>query len=122
MLPSISQGGVIHMFIPLIIFVRLCFVSRRFLVLLKYTFRIFLHFRLFDGFRFQYFQVLVIYLFSRCLNFFFILKFYSFPYLSSYNHPYEHGTFFYAKIHSYILIYILNFCIRIFNSLSFLCN
>ena len=76
-----------------------------FLVLLRYSFFfLFFYLHLLDGVHFQYSQVLVIILFSeRSDFFFFFLYFYSFRHLSFPASHYQHGIFFHAKFHPYIL-------------------
>ena len=66
-------------------------VSRSFLVHLRNSFRIFLfHLRWFDGVYFQYSQVVVIFLFSKCSDCFLIWQIYSFRYLSFSTFHYGH--------------------------------
>ena len=76
--------------------------SRNFLVRLRY-FRNFFHLRLFVSVHFQYSQRLVTFFFSERSDF-------SFRYFSFSTFHYEHGTFFNAKFHSYILI-VYSYCL-----------
>ena len=62
----------------------------------------FFHLGLFDGIRFQYLQVIVIFFFSGRTDSFLIWLFNSFNYLSFSTFHAELGTFFYAKFHFYI--------------------
>ena len=73
--------------------------------------------RLFDGVRFQYSQVLAIFLFSKRSDFFLVWQFYSFCYSSFSPFHYEHGTFFYFKFYFFILAvysYCLYQCLQFF--------
>ena len=99
-----------QMIIPLMKFLLQSLVSRSFLVLLRYSFPIFfLHFILFVGVCFQYSQGLEIFLLSLCCHAFLIWSFYSFCCFSFPIFHYEHGTFFNAKCHSYILT-VYSYC------------
>ena len=68
-----------------------------------FLFSFFLHLHLFDGISFHYFQVHIIFLFSKCSDSFLICQFFSFRFLYFSTFLYEHCTFFYAKFYSYIL-------------------
>ena len=65
--PEYLTRGTAQVFVPLIRFLQCSLVSRSFRVLQRYSFYLFMYFfhlRLFDGFRFQYPQVFVSFLFS----------------------------------------------------------
>ena len=57
----------------------------------------------------QYSQVLVIFLFSKYSDSFLIWQFYSYCYFSFSTFHNEHGIFFYANFHSYILTTLFQF-------------
>ena len=66
--------GTTQVIIPLIKFLLYRLVLISFLVLFRYSFLIlFIHFRFFGGVRFQYYPVIVSFLFSECSDFSFIL-------------------------------------------------
>ena len=88
MVPSILQ---LHALITLMRFLLYCLASSRFLVLPRYTIKIFL--RLFDGVRLHYSTVFVSFLFSERSDFFLIWLSYSFRYLSFSVSHYHHGIF-----------------------------
>ena len=69
----------------------------------------FFHHYWFDGINFQYSQVLVIFLSSKCFDFFLIWLFYLFPCLSFFA-SHQHCTFFYAIFHSFILA-VYSYCL-----------
>ena len=107
----------IQVFIPLMKLLQQSFLSRSFLILLGYSFLFFpFHLLLFDGVSFQYFQILVIFFLFMYSDSLPIWQFYSLLYFSFSMFHYEHGTFFNAKFHSYILaVYSYSF----FQSLRF---
>ena len=62
--PKYPRKGDSHVFIPFIMFLLYSLVSSSFPILLRYSFFIFLfHLRLFDGVRFQYYQIFIRFLF-----------------------------------------------------------
>ena len=70
----------------------------------------FFNLHLFDGVRFLFSQVLVIFLFFERSDSFLTWQFYSFCYLSFSASPYEHDTFFYTEFHSSILT-LYSYCL-----------
>ena len=90
-------------------FLQQSLISGGFLVLLRYSFLIFLS-SLFDGVRFQYCQVLVIFLLSKQSDASLIKQFYSFPCLFSPTFHFQYGTIFNAKSHSYVLA-VYSYCL-----------
>ena len=103
--PKDFSSWTVRVFISLMRFLLYSLVSSSFFVLLRYTFWLdFLHFCLFDGFRFQYSEVLVSFLFSKCSDYFLIWSFYFFrrlPFSAFHN---LHNVFFFLKFHPYIVI------------------
>ena len=106
--PEYLTRGTAQVFISLIRFLLQRLFSRSFLVYLRYTFFSF-NLGLFDGVRFQYFQVLVIFLFSKRSDSFLFCQFYSFCCLSFSASHYKHVTFFYAKFHPLLLLLLPDF-------------
>ena len=111
MVPSIFTRKTTKVFIPLLIifatklsFENLCRSPE---VFFSYFF---FHLHFFDGVHFQYSQVLVIFLLSKCSNAFLIWLFYSFHCLTFPIFHYEYGTFSYVKFHSYILA-VYSYCL-----------
>ena len=112
-----------QVFIPFIKFQLQSLVLSSFLICLMYSFFYFLfHLRLSDGVCFQYYQVLVILLFSKHSDSFLFWQFYSFSYLYFSTLHYNHTTFFYAKFHSIYWLYILTVCIKVSYSFTFFAN
>ena len=118
--PKYLTKGKTYVFIPLMRFLLQSLLSRSFLDHLRYSFLIFFFLlRLLYGVRFQYSQVLVIFLFSKLSDSFLIRLFSFFRHVSFSTSYYEPGIFFYAKFHSYFLLYIFIICLRVSNSFSF---
>ena len=65
--------GFSQVFIPLMRTLLQRFVLRSFIILLRYSFKLFLHIHLLDSVCFQYSQILVVFLFSQHSNTFLIL-------------------------------------------------
>ena len=70
----------------------------------------FFHLHLFDGAHFQYFQVLVVFLFSNRSNISLIWQFNSFHCFSFSTFSFEHGIFSIANFYSYMLV-VYSYCL-----------
>ena len=91
------------LFIPLMRFLLYNLVLSSFLILLRYSFKVFSYlFCLFDRVCIQYSQIFLSLPFSKHSNFFLIWSLYSFHHLSFSASHYQHGTFFNAKLYHYI--------------------
>ena len=88
--------------IPLMRFLLKSLVSRSFLLFFEKVLFFFLHLFLFDGARFQYPPVPVVFLLSKRPKVFLIWLFRSFSWFSYPFFHYHHRTFFNAKFYSYI--------------------
>ena len=101
-----------RLFIPLMRFLLQSMVSRSVHILQRcpLLFLFPLHPRLFDGVSLYYPQILVTFLLSKRSNAFLIWQFYFFRCFSFSHFFYEHGTFFNAKFHSYILV-VYSYCL-----------
>ena len=94
-------------------------VSKRFLVLLGYSFLFSFHHCTFNGVHFENSHVFGGSHFFEHSNFDLIWLFYSFRHMLFSAFHYQHRTFFYTKLP---MLYILTTCIRVSNSSSFLAN
>ena len=66
---------------------------------------------IYDGFRFQYSRILIIFLLSRRYDAFLIWRFCSFCHFTFSTFHYQHGTFFNTKFHSYKLV-VYSYCLN----------
>ena len=78
----------------------------------------FFHLCLFCKIRFQYSQLLVIFILSKRSDVFLIWQLWSFFYFCFPTFHYRHGTFFNAKLHSYTLV-VLSYCLNQSSRFSF---
>ena len=122
MVKSILQRSTAQMFILLMRFL-LSLVSRFFFVRLRYSYLIlFFHLYLFDGVRFQYSQVLVIFLFSPCSDFSWFGS--SIPSVICLFLLLITSVALFSMPNSILIswLYILIVCIRVSNSVSSFCK
>ena len=96
--------GTAHVFIQLMRVLLQSLVSRTFLIFCDtHFFFFFFYLLLFDDVRFQYFQIIIIFLFIQLFDSCLIWQLCSFIYLFFSTFHYKHGPFFKAKFHSHIL-------------------